>query len=345
MPAINDWPMDRYHRQILLPQVGVAGQAKLAAASVLLVGCGALGTVTADYLARAGVGRLTIVDRDVVELTNLQRQTLFDQADADRVTPKAVAAAGRLRAVNGDVRIDPVVADLTTGNVQRLLAESQATLIIDGTDNAETRYLINDIAVKLGLPWIYGACVGVDGRVMAIEPRGPCLRCVFPEPPAPGEIETCDTAGVLGPAAGVVASLQAGAAIRRLLGDVAPPALVTIDAWTMRFRTIDLADARRVDCPCCGRRRFEYLDRAASQSAVLCGRNSVQLRTHAGADFSLERVERLLSPRFAPRRNEYLLSVAPEPGIELTLFADGRAIVHGTNDPASARAILARYLG
>jgi len=336
--------MDRYHRQILLPQVGPAGQAKLAAASVLLIGCGALGSPIADYLCRAGVGRLTLLDRDVVELTNLQRQTLFAEADVGQ--PKAAAAVGRLRSINGGVQVDPLVTDLTADNIGRIVEGSAATLIVDGTDNAETRYLINDFAVKTGLPWIYGACVGTVGRVMAVEPgASACLRCVFPEPPAPGEIETCDTSGVLGPAAGVVASLQATAAIRRLLGDPAAPAMVTIDVWSMRFRTIDLSEGRRPDCVCCGRRQFEFLDRHAPTSAVLCGRNSVQLRTHQGADFSLERVEQLLSPRFAPKRNEYLLSVSPEPGIELTLFADGRAIVHGTADPICARAILARYLG
>ena len=335
--------MERYHRQILLPQVGDAGQAKLAAASVLVVGVGALGTVLAESLVRAGVGRVTLADRDVVERTNLQRQTLF--AEADVGVPKAVAAAGRLRQINGDMAVAVEVVDVAADNIERLVERSGATLLLDGTDNAATRYLLNDVAVRRGLPWVYGACVGVEGRAMPVVPGvGPCLRCVFPEPPVAGEVATCDTAGVLGMAAGLVANAQAAAALRLLTGDRPAFKLLTVDAWAWRFREVDVTDARRPDCPCCGLGRFDFLHAAAAETVSLCGRTTVQVRSHVSAAFSLDRAATALA-RFAPDRTEYLLTVAPEPGITVTLFADGRALVHGTADPARARAIVARYLG
>ena len=228
--------------------------------------------------------------------------------------------------------------------------QSGATLLLDGTDNAATRYLINDIAVKRGLPWVYGGCVGMEGRVMVIVPNAtpnptPCLRCVFPEPPLPGEVATCDVAGVLGPAAGIVANLQAAAAIRILVGEPPAPKLLTLNAWDWRFREIDLADARTAACQCCGQRRFDFLNSTAAPAASLCGRNSVQVRTHVSPNFSLDRTEVALRGRFDVHRTEYLISLDAEPGIALTLFADGRALVHGTADPARARAIVSRYLG
>jgi adenylyltransferase/sulfurtransferase len=336
--------MDRYHRQTLLPQIGEAGQAKLAASRVLIVGVGALGTVLADMLGRAGVGHLTLADRDIVEETNLQRQTLFAEADVGQ--PKAVAAMARLAETNKHTDLAAKVTDVGPDNIERLVRESGATLLLDGTDNAATRYLINDVAIKHKLPWVYGGCVGVEGRVMAIAPgRTPCLRCVFPEPPLAGEVDTCDVAGVLGPAVGLVANAQATAAIRLLVGDAPVPKLLTIDAWNWRFREIDLSDARRPDCPACGLQRFDFLNAASAAAASLCGRNSVQVRTHVSPDFSLDRAEAALGDRFEVRRTEYLLTINAEPGIDLTLFADGRALVHGTADPARARAIVSRYLG
>lgn len=336
--------MERYHRQILLSRIDQAGQERLAAAAVLVVGVGALGTVLADALVRAGVGRVTLADRDLVELTNLQRQTLFVESDVGQ--PKAVAAAARLRATNGGVDVRAEVVDVAADNIDRLIDRSGATLLLDGTDNAATRYLLNDVAVKRGLPWVYGGCVGVEGRVMAVVPgRTPCLRCVFPEPPTAGEVATCDTSGVLGPAAGVVANLQAAAAIRLLVGGPPEPKLLTIDAWAWRFREIDLTDARRPACPACGRRQFDFLNGPAAQAASLCGRDSVQVRTHVAGGFSLDRAAAALRDRFDLTRTDYLLKAAVEPGIGLTLFADGRAIVHGTSDAVRARSIVARYLG
>ncbi|MGC4032109.1 MAG: ThiF family adenylyltransferase [Tepidisphaeraceae bacterium] len=298
----------------------------------------------ADYLVRAGVGRVTLADRDVVETTNLQRQTLF--AEADIGSPKAVVAMGKLAEINRDVELAAKVVDVGPDNIEGLVDSSGATLLLDGTDNAATRYLLNDVAVKHGLPWVYGGCVGVDGRVMPIIPNdGPCLRCVFTDAPAAGDVQTCDTAGVLGPAAGIVASLQAAAAIRLLTTGTAEKKLLTIDAWSLRFREIDLSQAKRADCPACRARRFDFLNTAASQAASLCGRQSVQVRTHVSPAFSLDRAEAAIGGRFAPERTAYLLKFAPEAGIEITLFADGRALVHGTNDLARARSIVSKYLG
>lgn len=336
--------MDRYHRQTLLPQIGEAGQAKLTAARVLIVGVGALGTVLADMLGRAGVGHLTLADRDLIEETNLQRQTLFAEAEIGQ--PKAVAAMARLAETNRHIDLSAKVTDVGPDNIERILKQAGATLLLDGTDNAATRYLINDVAIKHGLPWIYGGCVGTQGRAMAIVPeRTPCLRCVFPELPLAGEVETCDVAGVLGPAVGIVANLQATAAIRLIVGEPSPRKLLTIDAWNWRFREIDLSDARRPDCPACGLRRFDFLNSKSAAAASLCGRNSVQVRTHVAPDFSLDRAEAALAGRFQVRRTEYLLTIDAESDITLTLFADGRALVHGTADPARARAIVSRYLG
>jgi adenylyltransferase/sulfurtransferase len=344
----NRVEMDRYHRQTLLPFVGESGQARLEAARVLLVGCGALGSVIADQLVRAGIGHLTIADRDLVELTNLQRQVLYDEADAREGTPKALAAAARLSAVNSSVTVDPRVIDVHSGNIEELI--SHVDLIFDGTDNVETRYLVNDVAVKHGVPWVYGACVGVDGRVMAVRPGvGPCLRCIFESPAAVGELPTCDTAGVLGPAAWVVASLQVTAGLRVLLGGaLSDNQLITIDIWKGRFRAIN-AGAKRDDCICCGQRRYEFLDRPVEQSvAALCGRNAVQVRAARPANgislgdvaARLERVGHVQVQPFLIR-----CQLRDQDGLGLTVFGDGRAIVHGTSDLARARALVSRFLG
>lgn len=346
----------RYHRQTLLPQIGTAGQARLAASRVLLVGCGALGTVVADQLARAGVGLLRVVDRDVVELTNLQRQVLFDEADAREGTPKAVAAARRLGAINSDVRVEPVVADLHGGNVEKLAGLTEGgprvDLIVDGTDNVDTRYLLNDAAVKHGLPWVYGACVGTEGRVMAIRPPATaCLRCVFPEPPGPGELPTCDTAGVLGPVAAVVASLQSVAALKLLTGQASAHAneLVSLDLWKGRFRSASLEEAKRPDCPTCGARQFAFLDQPADgRSVTLCGRHAVQvLPAVRSARIDLTALAERLRPAGRVQATPFLVRCRPEGAgeIELTIFADGRAIVHGTSDFDRARSAYARWVG
>ncbi|CAN5608274.1 ThiF family adenylyltransferase [soil metagenome] len=342
--------MDRYHRQTLLPQIGPIGQARLAAARVAIIGCGALGTVAAELLARAGVGYLKLIDRDLVELTNLQRQTLFDEADARDAVPKAAAAARRIGLINSAVTVEPVVVDVHSGNIESPLAD-RIDLIIDGTDNADTRYLINDVAIKLNRPWVYGAAIGVEGRAMLVVPGvSPCLRCVFPDPPAAGELPTCDTAGVLAGATFIIGSIQATLAIQRLVDPSKfDPSLSTIDLWPMRFRNVNVADARRSDCPACGERKFEFLNRPAGASqTTLCGQNAVQIRGgQNGVKLDLAELERRLKSAGPTQRSSFLLRCEPDdaPGIRVTIFTDGRAIIHGTTDFTRARSLYARFVG
>ncbi|HWE03987.1 MAG TPA: ThiF family adenylyltransferase [Tepidisphaeraceae bacterium] len=347
---------DRYHRQTLLPQIGPDGQLRLAASTVLLVGCGALGSVLAEQLARAGVGHLRIVDRDIVELTNLQRQVLFDEQDALKQTPKAIAAARRLRQVNSSVAIEPLVVDLHAGNVEGLAGVGEHSrrvdLILDGADSAETRYLLNDVAVKHGIPWIYGACVGMSGRMMAILPgHTPCLRCLFPTPAGPGELATCDTVGVFSPVSAIVASLQAAAALKLLAGrrELVKTELNVIDLSDGGIRAISAVDARREDCIACGRRRFEFLDQIIDGAAVsLCGRNAVQVRPASkSANIDLSSLAEKLSGVGVVERTPFLLRCTLNmPGdLLLTVFPDGRLIIRGMADPESARSLYARFIG
>lgn len=339
----------RYSRQILYKHIGEAGQQKLAAARVALIGCGALGTVLANTLVRGGVGLLRIVDRDFVELNNLQRQVLFDERDAANGTPKAVAAAERLASINSGVSVEPVVADVNAGNVESLVAG--VDLILDGTDNFETRYLVNDVAVKLGLPWVYGACVAAEGMVMPIIPGvTPCLRCVFPEPPPPGTSSTCDTAGVLASIVQIVASLQAVEAVKILTGrlDALSRDLVRIDAWTGEFNRFDMRRAFEAgDCRCCGNRVFDSLDGdQADRTVALCGRDAVQVRPPSDSTIDLKAVSVRVAAtaNSPPRLNRYLLRFEVE-RYEVSLFEDGRAIIKGAADPAEGRSVYAKYIG
>jgi adenylyltransferase/sulfurtransferase len=344
---------------MLLPDFGEAGQSKLRASRVLLVGCGALGCAIADMLARAGVGRLTIVDRDVVELTNLQRQVLFDEADAAEGLPKAEAAQRRLRAVNSQVRVDAVVADFAPANAEKLLqASGPPTVLLDGTDNFETRYLLNDLAVKHGITYVYGGAVGTRGMAMNVLPgQGPCLRCLFEEPPAAGTMPTCDTAGVLGPLIQMVAAWQATEALKLMMGrsEVVSRSLMEIDAWSNARREIDVSATKRADCPCCGKRNFEFLGGArAGATLALCGQDAVQIAP-PGTDVRIDL--NALAVRMAAHGafravGSFLIrgELVNEPGLNgmkigLTVFADGRAIVKGTTRPEQARAIYARYVG
>ena len=321
---------------------------------MLLIGCGALGTVIADQLARAGVGRLRICDRDVVEETNLQRQVLFDESDARAGTPKAVAAAQRLAHVNSSVQIEPHVVDVHSGNIEELLegrhsagATTRANVILDGSDNAEVRYLINDAAVKQGVPWVYGGCVGTSGRVMAIMPNvSPCLRCLFPELPAAGELDTCDTAGVLAPAAAMVASLQVVMAMKILLGQPVEQQLTSFELWSGRIQSISTAGARRDDCPTCGRRDFVFLNRSAAGTTTLCGRDAVQVLPTTRAALNAHRIAARLAAAGHTESTQHLVRCSlTESGLGLTVFPDGRAIIKGTTDPVVARSIYARYVG
>lgn len=337
----------RYHRQMLLPGIRPEGQIRLNAASALLVGCGALGTLIAELLVRAGVGRVRIVDRDVVELTNLQRQVLFDESDAAAGIPKAVAAAKRLSSINSQVAIEPVVADFTAGNARSLAAG--ANVIVDGTDNLETRWLINDLAVSLALPYVYGGAVGTHGLIFTVLPQAPCLRCVFDAAASAGP--TCDTAGVLGPMASMIAAIQAGESIKILSGNPAAVnrKMISIDLWANTFRQIEVAAAYEPgQCECCGKKRLDYLEgRKGSMSVALCGRNAVQVHPRS-AGFQIDPVARQFASHGPVQRNEHLLRAQiAERGkqFQFTIFPDGRAIIHGTADIAEARSLYAKYIG
>jgi adenylyltransferase/sulfurtransferase len=344
----------RYARQMLLPQVGTAGQALLAKSRVLLVGCGALGCHLADQIVRAGIGYVRLCDRDVVELTNLQRQSLFDEQDAKAGIPKAHAAAKRLAAINSTIVIEPAVVDVWSGNAEELalINGKPVDLILDGTDNVLTRYLLNDLAVKLNIPWVYAACIGTQARMMAIHPaHGACLRCVFPTPPAGNELPTCDTAGVLQAAAAVAASLQATAAIKILTGQWkgSDQRLWTMDLWSNRTSSLDLQDAKEPDCPCCGKRNFEFLHGQPGELAIaLCGRNAIQIRPpHPWQPPDFERAISRLKDAGRTEGNLFFsrCRLDDPPGIMITCFKDGRLVVDGTSDAGRAKSICARYIG
>lgn len=330
----------RYSRQVRFAPFGEAGQAKLREARVAIAGCGALGTVQAEILARAGVGRLRIIDRDVVELSNLQRQFLFTEADAAEETPKAVAAARRLTAVNSEVEIEPLVADLSPSNAAELL--ENIDLILDATDNFETRYLINDFAVQQKIPWVYGAAVSSYGLKMAVVPAvTACLKCVYPEPPQ-GAQETCETAGVLASVTAAIASLQCADAMKILAGAEFHPRLTTMDVWSGEVRQI-AAPSRDPACICCGARSFVHLDGSRRAPVSLCGRNAVQIHER-GRPLDLAALSARLG-EFAPvRANAFALRVDLDP-YEMTIFPDGRAIIKGTTDVGIARSLYARYVG
>lgn len=351
-PAIAE--LSRYHRQMLLPGFGEDGQRRLLSSHAAIVGCGALGTVAAEVLVRAGVGRVTVIDRDIVEWTNLQRQTLYEEADAREGTPKAVAAAARLGRANSSVRVDGIVADFNAGNAEKLLgldAGAGVGVLVDGTDNFEARYLINDIAVKHGVPYVYGGAVGTRGMQMTVLPgASACMRCVFPDVPAAGSTPTCDTAGVLASATGIIANVQTAEAMKVLLGrvDLIAPTLLEFDLWTNFRRRLDLSKARDAGCVCCGQRRFEWLESAAAGTVSLCGSTSVQVLPGAGAagGMDLDALAQRLASHGPMQQTPHLLRAKLEAeGVELTVFRDGRAIVKGTTELSRARAIYARFVG
>jgi adenylyltransferase/sulfurtransferase len=345
--TIDAAALDRYSRQMRFPGIGEEGQRRLLASRVTLCGCGALGTVLANALVRAGVGHLRLIDRDFIETSNLQRQVLFDEHDVAEELPKAEAAARKLGAINSRVHVEPVVADVDRTNVEALCRD--ADLILDGTDNFEVRYLINDVAVKHGKPWVFGGCIGSHGQTMTILPgRTPCLRCVFEAAPSPGEAGTCETAGVLGPIVNIVASLQAAEALKILTGrlDKINQDLICIDVWDNAQRKIKVAPLLgKVDCPCCQRRRFEWLDGAhGSQTTSLCGRNAVQVSQRSATQLDFETMAKGLEALGEVHYNRFLLKFQAE-GHEFTVFPDGRAIIKGTGDTDKARTLYARYIG
>lgn len=338
--------LDRYVRQIRYAPLGEAGQRRLAAGKVLVCGCGALGSMLANMLVRAGVGLVRIVDRDFVETNNLQRQVLFDEEDVAAQLPKAIAAAERLRKINSQIDVEAIVADVSHANIEKLCEGIET--IVDGTDNFETRFLINDFAVQRSLPWVYGGCLGAEGQTMTILPgETACLRCLMSECPPPGTMPTCDTAGILGPIVGVIASIQAVEAIKILSGhrEAVSRHLTVFELWDACVREVNVASLRdQVDCPTCKQRQFPWLaGKEGSRSAVLCGRNAVQL-THVGTAIALDQLARQLEGVGQVTRNQFLLRLKVD-SYELTVFPDGRAIVGGTSDVATARTLYAKYIG
>ncbi|UCG16733.1 MAG: ThiF family adenylyltransferase [Phycisphaerales bacterium] len=345
--TIFDPALRRYSRQMLFAPIGEAGQRKLAASRVTLIGCGALGSVQAEILVRAGVGHVRICDRDFVEWANLHRQALCDEDDIEAGLPKAEAARRKLIRINSQVEVESVVTDVNPANIERLTED--ADLILDGTDNFETRYLINDAAVKHGTPWVHGAAIADTGLCMAVLPgETPCLRCVFEDAPPLEMSPTCDTVGVLGPLIHMVAGSQASEAIKILIGhrDAVNRNLVSLDAWTGRFTDIAVADAReRGNCICCKQRQFEYLDGdRISLTTNPCGRDAIQVNRKGGRTIVLPALAKRLRPVASEVRANVHLVKATVGDYELIVFVDGRAIVKGTDDPDVAKAIYAKHV-
>lgn len=340
-------PLERYSRQTRFPQLGVEGQKRLMESRVTICGCGALGTVLANHLARAGVGHLRIVDRDFIETHNLQRQILFDEKDVAENLPKSEAAARKARLINSAINVEAVVTDIDHTNILDLV--SDADLILDGTDNFETRYLINDAAVKLNKPWIYGGVIGAEGQTMTIIPgKTPCIRCVVETSPPPGMAPTCETAGVLGPAVAVIASFEAIEAIKLLAGktDTLNDRLIMVDLWDWSFRQLKIANLLgKVDCPCCQRRQFDWLDgKMGSHTTTLCGRNAVQVAVRRDQPLNFSELARNLASAGNVRHNAFMLRFETA-GHEFTVFPDGRAIIKGTNDIAKAKTLYSQFIG
>lgn len=351
--------LERYSRQMLFPDIGEEGQRRIRQGRVLLCGCGALGSALADGLVRAGVGFVRIVDRDYVELSNLQRQVLFDEGDVESQLPKAIAAAAKLRRINRDVEIDARVADIDHGNILDFAAG--VDLILDGMDNFETRYLINDASLETGIPWIYAGCLGSHGQTMTIFPKETaCLRCLIEAPPGAGEAETCDTAGILQPTISAITALQLVDALKILSGrrDLISPVLRILDVWEGTLRRMSVANLReQANCPACiGGERAWLRGGRGAQTTVLCGRNAVQVSPAERTALSLPVLAERLKSVGQVNFNAFLLRLTikpvqvppgenPQGEMQITIFPDGRAIIKGTPDPAIARGLYARYVG
>jgi molybdopterin-synthase adenylyltransferase len=332
----------RHSRQELFSPIGPEGQTRLRAARVLVAGCGGLGSNSANVLARAGVGFLRVVDRDLIELSNLERQLLFEECDVRDGAPKAIAAARHLTAINSEVQVEPVVADIGTDNIFDLLQDID--LVLDGFDNLEARYLLNDACTKKNVPWIYASCVSATVMAGLIVPgKTACFRCMHRELPQPGAVRTCDMAGIIGPAALIAASIQASIALQLLTGKALPEAsLIVVDAWDLSLDRI--AVSRDENCPCCALKQFDFLNMQGKQAITLCGRNAVQVRAAFERRPNFKALAGRLGVVGTVRVNDHLLRLAAPP-YELTLFEDGRAIVKGTADLMLARSLVARWVG
>lgn len=339
--------LGRYVRQMRYPPIGETGQRRLLESRVLLCGCGALGTVLANTLVRAGVGHLRIVDRDFLELNNLQRQVLYDESDVTAGLPKAIAAQAKLRQINSQVEVEAIVADVDHTNLPQLL--DGVHLLLDGTDNFETRFLLNDAALKFRIPWVYGGCIGADGQSMTILPgETPCLRCLMTDAPPPGSSPTCDTAGILGPIINIIASIQASEAIKILTGQLAAVSrvLTVIELWDNRLRQVKLDSLRdNRECDACTGREFPWLEgKRGTHTAILCGRNAVQLSFPERQLLQLTELATKLEGVGTVTVNRFLLRLAVDKYL-ITVFPDGRAIIGGTEDLAEARTVYAKYIG
>ncbi len=342
-----DKSLERYSRQILYPHMGEERQKDMMNSSVVVVGCGALGTVSSSYLARAGIGKLRIIDRDFIEENNLQRQILFDEDDIAENLPKAIAAQKKLQKINSSINIEGLVTDINYSNIEELTGE--ADIIIDGTDNFETRFLINDYCIKNNIPWIYGACIGSRGLMMNIIPsKTPCLRCVFETMPQMGSFPTCDTAGVIGPIAGIIASFQVAEAIKILTGDYvsASKKLFEIDVWTLKLRQIDVSRlTEENDCPTCKLHNYKFLKAEdGAMVSFLCGKNAVQIMAKNTGSLDLAQLAKRLEGSTVVNYNSFMLKFKIKDN-DFTVFPDGRAIITGTDDTSIAKNLYSKYLG
>jgi molybdopterin-synthase adenylyltransferase len=338
-------PDERYSRQIRFAPIGEAGQQKLASSRVLLIGLGALGTVAADQIVRAGVGFVRMIDRDFVELSNLQRQSLFDEEDIRKNLPKAIAAEAKLRRINSSVQIEAIVDDVNPSNIEDHL--EGIDLVLDALDNFETRFVVNDACAKHHKPWIYTAAVGSYGLVMPVLPgTTPCLRCLLGNLPAPGTSPTCETAGVVAPITHIIASMQVAEALKFLTGNLQPAdiRLTAYDVWSHRFQRIDVGVDSMAACPVCAGGNFEYLDGNPLRTITLCGRNAVQLIPGVKGDMDFEQLSKAIAAFGPVQFNDFLLRCSWPP-YELTLFKDGRAIVKGTEEAATARSVYSKMVG
>ncbi|WP_251554362.1 ThiF family adenylyltransferase [Neobacillus muris] len=336
----------RYSRQILFAGIGETGQQALMQSRVAVVGAGALGTVISNHLVRSGVGYVRLIDRDLVELSNLQRQTLFDEGDAQFNLPKAAAAQKRLNEINSTVTVDAVIADLNLDNAEELI--NRMDVIVDGTDNFMTRFLINDVAVKYGIPWVHGAAVSSRGMFAVFKPGiTPCYRCLYPQVPA-GMGETCDTVGVLSPLTDIIGSYQAMETIKLLVGHDTTPNLEQIDIWDHVSLQMDISKGKNPNCRACGKREFDFLNRASAPQetySTLCGRDTVQVNPRNKRELDLKAAAENLKKIGKVAANDFLVRFSPDEDITIVLFKDARVLIHGTNDLAKAKSLYSKYIG
>jgi adenylyltransferase/sulfurtransferase len=330
---------NRYSRQLLLPEIGPEGQRLLGKSKAVVVGCGALGTYALSFLVRAGVGQVTVVDRDVIDLSNLQRQSLFTEEDVGR--PKAKVAEELLRDINSEIGIKGVVADVNYSNVQGLVRG--ATVVLDATDNMDTRFLVNDACVKHAIPWVYAGAVGVTGMVMPVVEDGPCLRCVFRSLPQPGQLPTCDTVGIVNTLPSAVASIETTEAFKIMLGEEPIKELLVLDIWQGELQRVKVN--KRKDCECCGKKEFPYLEARERKMVVsLCGRNAVQILPAKPLKDGLADLKRKLQKSGQAEISDGVLRFRAK-GADITVFPDGRTIVSGTTDLSKAKTVFSKYVG